>query len=719
MTADKAVKLAFLLTATDSMSKTLTAAGQNLTKFQKNLANAGAKYTRMGGYFMAMGNQIAGGMFNIVNDAALYGDKTYKTAQKVGMVAEEWQKLAHAGKMAGISYEQLESGMVIFNKNISDAAKGTGEAYMAYNNLGISLKDAGGNMRKTEDILKDVANAFAGVEDSATKTKLATVLAGRSGAQLIPMLNSGAKGLEEMAKKAERMGLVNAEIAEKSEKFRDAMENVTNATLGLKLSIAQALMPILERLADWLTGFISWVSGFVRQFPLVTKIISFAVTGFGALMFAAGACFLTFGAASFTILKTIAFFKKLQTAITGVKFVVHQFWRGIQYLNRVLKISQIITDASCRKLFLMKIYYTGLSIWAKIAAAAQWLWNGAMVVGKTVLTAFSSGAVATAVKTGVLAVSSGIATAAQWLFNAALLACPIVWIVLGIMAVIAIVILMVKYWSNIVAFFKRLWEWIKSFFAKWGVYILLLVLPFLAIPLLIWKHWDKIKAWFIQLWGSVKKIFVAVWEWLKNMFLNYTPYGLVIKHWSAITAWFGKLWNRVKAVFVDGWKQISTFIISLHERFVAFGQNIVQGLIDGITGMLGKLWDKIKDIGKGIGKFFTGILGIHSPSAVFAKFGLNITQGLIVGLDRGGGAVERATGGLAMQAIAGTGQSIETAAGRSAAGAAFNYAPVIHINGDVSESTKDDFSRLLREHYREIVDIMRRHEDNRARLAFN
>lgn len=61
-----------------------------------------------------------------------------------------------------------------------------------------------------------------------------------------------------------------------------------------------------------------------------------------------------------------------------------------------------------------------------------------------------------------------MAAAAQWLFNTALFGCPVIWIVAGIMAIIAAVVLLVKYWDEVAAWFKKLWDSIVGIFkAAW------------------------------------------------------------------------------------------------------------------------------------------------------------------------------------------------------------------------------------------------------------
>lgn len=62
------------------------------------------------------------------------------------------------------------------------------------------------------------------------------------------------------------------------------------------------------------------------------------------------------------------------------------------------------------------------------------------------------------------------------------------------------------------------------------------------------------------------------------------------------------------------------------------GSAIIQGLINGISGAAQGLWSFVADIGMNIANAFKSILGIHSPSKVFAGFGVNVIAGLEQGL---------------------------------------------------------------------------------------
>jgi hypothetical protein len=114
---------------------------------------------------------------------------------------------------------------------------------------------------------------------------------------------------------------------------------------------------------------------------------------------------------------------------------------------------------------------------------------------------------------GLLIAAVVIYAAVQWAMNAALFACPITWIILGIMALIAIVVLLVLNWSSVVAFFQNLWndivnifksawDWLNTGIGQWVTVIIAIINPF-VIPILIIQHWTQIKDFFVGLWGDL------------------------------------------------------------------------------------------------------------------------------------------------------------------------------------------------------------------------
>ena len=104
-----------------------------------------------------------------------------------------------------------------------------------------------------------------------------------------------------------------------------------------------------------------------------------------------------------------------------------------------------------------------------------------------------------------------------------------------------------------------------------------------------------------------------------------------------------KLWgklceigNSLKRFFTETipqkWNDFIDWIKTLPEKFLQFGKDIIKGLINGVQTAWNNFWKVVTDFINGFVQGFKDKLGIHSPSTVFEGFGNNIIQGLIQGI---------------------------------------------------------------------------------------
>ncbi len=97
-----------------------------------------------------------------------------------------------------------------------------------------------------------------------------------------------------------------------------------------------------------------------------------------------------------------------------------------------------------------------------------------------------------------------IATIAQFALNAAFAANPIGLIIIGIAALIAIIILLVKHWDKVKAAVVRVWNWFSKLLDNPLIAAAALIFaPFLAIPAMKIKHWTPLKEFFVGLWEKI------------------------------------------------------------------------------------------------------------------------------------------------------------------------------------------------------------------------
>jgi hypothetical protein len=283
---------------------------------------------------------------------------------------------------------------------------------------------------------------------------------------------------------------------------------------------------------------------------------------------------------------------------------------------------------------------------------------------------------------------SKVAAAWQWVLNTSLYGCPIVWIIAGVMAVIAAVVLIVKYWKPITAFFKKLWDGIKQVFVRVWNWIKEMFLKFTIYGLII-RNWKPITAFFKNLWEGIKHVFVKVWNWIKEMFFKFTILGILIRNWSKIGGWFKGLWIKFKE----------------------WGAGLIKGLVNGIMSMITAPLKAITKLGSVIKDKFKSIFKINSPSKVFAEYGLNITAGLTNGIESGKDSSVSALKSMANESISAVSNS------SSYNGSTMNFNYVVNI-GSGAASEKESFAKMLRDHKKDIININKEHQSNIARISY-
>jgi hypothetical protein len=117
--------------------------------------------------------------------------------------------------------------------------------------MGIQVRDAQGNLKATDALLKEVSDKFASYADGAEKSALAQELFGRSGARMISFLNSGSQGLDEMRQEAERLGVViDGDLAKNAEIFNDNLTKMKLALNGMVTTVANSVLPVLVELTN-------------------------------------------------------------------------------------------------------------------------------------------------------------------------------------------------------------------------------------------------------------------------------------------------------------------------------------------------------------------------------------------------------------------------------------------------------------------------------------
>ena len=371
--------------------------------------------------------------------------------QELGITTQAVQELGYAAGQSGVSSQTLDGALrrLSFGLQGTSSAAGLHGAAKAINDLGLSVSEF--KKIPVDEQLAKIADKFAKMEDGSKKVALATQLFGRqAGPQLIPMLNEGSAGIEELRAKARELGVtMGDEGVEQMEKLERAQKDMQARMGALKDEIALGIAPVILKLLDGLGALSNWLRSH-------QEVLIAGFTAIGAAIAAAGwDAAKAWGAAALP-------FVEIAAVVGGLALAVQYLWDVFKNGGVVAKILSGIGLAITGIIALLVIFKgTLISL-----IVQQWLLNAATAV---------------------------------WAFLVNLGLWPILLIVAAVAAVAAGVYLLIKYWHEVVDYVTNLYHWLESKIGGTLTKILAIVtLISSGIGLIIvaayeiYEHWDGI-----------------------------------------------------------------------------------------------------------------------------------------------------------------------------------------------------------------------------------
>ncbi|OLL69836.1 Phage tail length tape-measure protein [Pseudonocardia sp. Ae168_Ps1] len=242
--------------------------------------------------------------------------------------------------------------------------------------------------------------------------------------------------------------------------------------------------------------------------------------------------------------------------------------------------------------------------------------------------------------TGLAAVATKAVTAAQWLWNYAMLANPSMWVVLGIVALIAAIVACIVYWDEIKVAAGAACDWIA---AKWSGFTAWLSGVWAAMTATATGAWEALKA---QVSAKINQVLVVIG------FLGAIP-GRVWGFFTAMVSGAIAVAGRLVAWMAGLPGRLLAAVGRLGSLLVGAGRDLVSGLGNGIVSKWTWLTDKVRGLARAALNAAKSMLGIRSPSRVFRdQIGRFIPEGVAVGISANTSAVAAATRELSESAVA-------------------------------------------------------------------
>jgi hypothetical protein len=235
------------------LSRGLVEAFDGLGKGSNGVALA---VTALGG-LAAAGIAAAAGLVELGKSGAELVEHLQHVSEKTGIGVRSLQIFEAAGATVGVSLDDMVIGMKRFDQALLNTGKGTAAQ-------GI-LKELGVTARDNKEAFLQTAEAFAAMEDGPRKASDAVALFGKSGLNLIPLLNKGRDGILEWEAAVDKFGpKIGKEAVHANEEYRKSVENMSLQWDKFKVDAETNVLPILTKLTKWFNdngGFSAALAG--------------------------------------------------------------------------------------------------------------------------------------------------------------------------------------------------------------------------------------------------------------------------------------------------------------------------------------------------------------------------------------------------------------------------------------------------------------------------
>lgn len=202
------------------------------------------------------------GMAGLAVEAAQSADEINTLSKQSGIAADTIQKMQYAADMLDVD----------MNTAVGAAAKlkrGLDKNEDTLVSMGVAVRDSNGQYRDMESIFMNTIAALSRIDNETERDKVAMDLFGKSADELAGYIDDGGQAFRELSQQAQENGLIiSDEDLQKANEFNDTLDEL-KATVGADLlkagtSIGQALLPVLEKVAGFITTV---VDGFANLSP--------------------------------------------------------------------------------------------------------------------------------------------------------------------------------------------------------------------------------------------------------------------------------------------------------------------------------------------------------------------------------------------------------------------------------------------------------------------
>lgn len=565
--------------------------------------------------------------------ASNYADDILTTSANTHIAAEELQKYQYALNFIDGDINTLTKTMKKNTQIMDDARNGNKEYAAAYDKLGVSVTDANGELRDSQEVYWEVIDALGEIENVTERDALAMTLLGKSGTELNTIIDAGSEAFKAYGEEAEAMGAVmSGKNLNALGAFNDKIQQLKAGTEGLKNSAALIALPFLDDLAsDGIPILAEFSKGIQQANGDVTNMADVIGNGLSGVLNLIVEKLPEFVKMGVTMVSSLieGIVSNAPTIATSAASIVETLVNGIaEFLPMLIDgAAQLIVGLATGlgqslPTLVPTIVEVVLQIVQTLIDNIPLLIDAALQL----ITGLAQGII-NAIPVIVAALPQVITS----LIDGLLSAIPQI-IQAGIDLLTALVAALPEIIAAIVEAIPQIIDGIITALTE-------------NIPLIIQAGIDLL----VALIQALPEIIVTIVQAIPQIISSIVNalIGNIDQIIMAGVQLFVALIQNLPTIIVEIVKAVPQIVSGIVQAFASLGgelvnagDNLLHSLWEGISGAASWLWEKVSGWASSLVSGIKDFFGIHSPSTVFAEIGGNMADGVGVGFTDSMGGVE-------------------------------------------------------------------------------
>lgn len=471
-------------------------------------------------------------------------------------MAQAISNLGAAATSAKVPMEEQFTILGMLQATMSGSEAGTKykaflqSAASAGQELGLKFTDTNNQLLSLPQILDLLRGKFGDTVDAAEKMQLQKAFGTDEAVAMVDLLYNKTGDLQKgIVSVYDSMGKGTSEVREMANAINetepDKYTRLQQQLHNVVEEIGNQLLPTVNNMMSKGFEILSFINTWVGSNQELTGKIALVVIGIGIFLTTAGTLITILGGVGLVLTKTMGTFKLFGTGIkaipdllTTIRIKAMYAGDGLRTAFTTIKGGAVTAATAVKSVATSVLSFAKSAIISGVSAVKSFVISMATMAKQAITTAITA-------MPGLIA--------SVWAFTVALLANPVTWIVIGIVALIAAIILLWQNWDSVTSWIQSAWNafingiiagfnWIMNLFSGMPIGLQIAFaafMPFIGIPMLIYSNWGSIVDFFSNLWTNVGNAFSTGISNVQN-FLDNT------------LAWFGQSGAKVISTFVDG-----------------------------------------------------------------------------------------------------------------------------------------------------------------------